>query len=173
VLQESACTHATCWSPNWLKEPGECAARDSRYPLVLTPHNSRDRYLVVLYWIQTLLDKALNEDLLDNRNSEAHAYMQADLISIRDSVSGVFAHLYCKIPYIYMQLLTFMVKIYLIVVAVIAGSSMRAAHTWLERVLPILLVLVANFAYEGILQVWLCGLLWASYMYRECAYASE
>jgi hypothetical protein len=114
------------------------------------------RYLVVLYWIQSLLDKALRENLLDNRNSEAHAYMQSDLLSIRDSTSDVFAHLYCKIPYIYMQLLTCMVKIYLIVVAVIAGSSMRAAVTWIERILPVFLVLVANFAYEGILQVCVC-----------------
>lgn len=108
---------------------------------------------MVLYWIEQLLSKASREDLLDVLRNDAHVYMQGDITSIRDSASGVFAHLYCKIPYIYMQLLTCMVKIYLIVVAVIAGSSMRAAETRLERILPTLLVLVANFAYEGILHV--------------------
>lgn len=93
------------------------------------------------------------EGFIAKGRPEALFKLQTCANNVRIATSTIFTYLYCKIPFIYVQLLTFMVKLYLVVIAVIAGSNIRVAKSHLERILPIFLVIVSNCAYEGILQV--------------------
>ena len=88
------------------------------------------RYMIVLYWCERLVTKLSEEKLLHPARPEALWKLQDCLNSIRIAISTIFTYLYCKIPFIYVQLLTFMVKLYLLVVAIIAGSNMRMAKSW-------------------------------------------
>mmetsp|Transcript_57735 Transcript_57735/g.141624 ORF Transcript_57735/g.141624 Transcript_57735/m.141624 type:complete len:878 (+) Transcript_57735:26-2659(+) len=111
------------------------------------------RSVIVLYWIERLMSQLSREGLLESSREEALFKMQECLSEIRGSILCLFTYLYCKIPYIYAHTLTCMVKLYLTVIALVAGSSLRLAESTMEKVLPLLLVCVANFAYEGIMQI--------------------
>jgi len=121
------------------------------------------------------------EGTLSKNRPEALWKLQSCTNNIRTAASTVFTYLYCKIPYIYIQLLTFMVKLYLVVIAVIAGSNLRVATSHVERLLPIFLVVVSNCAYEGLLQVMqnetkseiIATLLWRASHRRSPLFAFE
>lgn len=83
------------------------------------------RYAIVYYWIEELLSKVAREGLIDSSRPEALWKMQENITKMRGAAADVFMYLYCKIPYIYVHLMTLLVKIYLIVIAAVAGSSLR------------------------------------------------
>lgn len=107
----------------------------------------------VLYWIERKISECAAKGLFVPWRIEKFSKMEVCLSDMRMSILGLFTCLYSKIPYIYMQLLTCLVKLYLFVIAIVAGSSLRQANATIDLILPILLVFVANCAYEGIMQI--------------------
>jgi hypothetical protein len=56
------------------------------------------------------LSKASREGLVDRTRPEALWKMQECITKMRGAAADVFMYLYCKIPYIYMHLMTVLVR---------------------------------------------------------------
>jgi len=114
------------------------------------------RYVMVYYWMDELLSKAAREGLIDPARPEALWKMQESITKMRGAAADVFMYLYCKIPYIYVHLLTLLVKVYLLVIAAVGGSCIKIA--WMagrptDVFLAVVMIFFINLTYEGLMHV--------------------
>ena len=114
------------------------------------------RYVMVYFWMDELLSKASREGLIDPSRPEALWKMQDSITKMRGAAADVFMYLYCKIPYVYVHLMTLLVKVYLLVIAAVGGSCIKIA--WMagrptDLFLAVGMIFFINLTYEGLMHI--------------------
>jgi len=112
-----------------------------------------NHYVLIYQWVYTIVAQALRLKILTR---DSVALVQADLGTIRGAAGDVFMYLNCQQPYVYTHLMTTITKLHLLLVTVVAGSYMGAGlqrSKWTDIAWGLLLLLVHNFVYQGLLYV--------------------